>query len=144
MYYLAWKFLVGSLNAELALTNARGRYRRLPFGDGPSPSPRDTRSRREGAQWPRLLLRYNRIIGSRGRGSPRILGGRESGQDPRSVPAGTSAEKWDTTAASGIFMAAGGVFGANPDRRPPATRVNVAYACDPRFLTFLRRHVFVR
>jgi len=46
-------------------------------------------------------------------------------------------------AASGIFMAAGGVFAANPDGRPPATRVNVAYACDPRFLTFLR-HVFVR
>jgi len=47
-------------------------------------------------------------------------------------------------AASVIFMAAGGVFAANPDRRPPATRVNVAHACDARFLTFLRRHVFVR
>jgi DNA-binding transcriptional MocR family regulator len=42
-------------------------------------------------------------------------------------------------AAAGIFMAAGGVFAANPDVRSPATRINVAYACDPRFLTFLRR-----
>jgi len=46
-------------------------------------------------------------------------------------------------AAAGIFMAAGSVFAANSDTRRPATRVNVAYACDPRFLTFLRRHVFV-
>jgi len=45
-------------------------------------------------------------------------------------------------AAAGIFMAPGSVFAANPDMRPPATRINVAYACDPRFLTFLRRHVF--
>ncbi len=42
-------------------------------------------------------------------------------------------------AAAGIFMAAGGVFAANPGTRPPVTRVNVAYACEPRFLAFLEQ-----
>ena len=56
----------------------------------------------------------------------------------------TRSASFGKAAASGIFMAAAGVFAADPDRRPAATRVNVAYARDAKFLTFLRRHVFVR
>lgn len=42
-----------------------------------------------------------------------------------------------------IFLAPGRVFAAGRDERKPATRLNVAHACDPRFLAFLRRHVFM-
>lgn len=41
-------------------------------------------------------------------------------------------------AARGIFIAPGSVFVRPPATTPPAMRVNVAYATDPRFLEFLR------
>lgn len=40
-------------------------------------------------------------------------------------------------AASGIFLAPGGVFYPSRTQHPPALRVNVAYANDPRFLKFI-------
>lgn len=42
-------------------------------------------------------------------------------------------------ATSGIFLAPGGVFYPSRTDHPPALRVNVAYANDPRFLTFMEK-----
>lgn len=41
-------------------------------------------------------------------------------------------------AAHSIFLAPGAVFSPGPQHRPPALRLNVAHASDPRFLAFLR------
>ncbi|MGQ9366132.1 PLP-dependent aminotransferase family protein [Azospirillum sp. ST 5-10] len=40
-------------------------------------------------------------------------------------------------AAEGIFLAPGSVFAAERTEQPPALRINVAYAADPRFVAFM-------
>lgn len=44
-------------------------------------------------------------------------------------------------AASGIFLAPGAVFYPSRTEHPPALRVNVAYANDPRFLKFIQKAI---
>jgi DNA-binding transcriptional MocR family regulator len=58
-------------------------------------------------------------------------------------PDGTNeAELCRRASAESIFMAPGRVFAADKGDRPPATRMNVAHATHPHFLSFLKRTVF--